>query len=1051
MVKRQSRIDFVRIALAMALLCGSSMSSLWSDPPGNGTDIKLRAALPEPARRVVDFIKDVQPLFAKRCYKCHGAEKQEAGLRLDLKQAALAGGDNGKSIEAGKSADSQLVQHVAGVDPDMVMPPKGERLTAIEVGLIRAWIDQGAIWPDSAPGNVVRKSEHWSFQPLKTGSLPVVKSPEWVRNPIDAFIMARLDKEGIAPAVEADRATLIRRLYLDLLGLIPSPTEVDEYLADSDPQAYEHLVQKVLASPHFGERWGRHWLDLARYADSDGYEKDTARPFAYRYRDWVINAINCDQSFDQFTIEQLAGDLLPNATLEQKMATGFHRNTLTNTEGGADQEEFRVAATVDRVNTLGSVWLGVTVGCAQCHSHKYDPFTQREYYQLFAFFNSIQEVNLPAPTSDEVQLYATAKAKFDLEHAPFLDAVRKFETDQLPSRQAAWEQTLGASPLLEWILLQPASVVSLNGATLTGQPDGSWLASGVSPDRDLYTITVKGPLKGITGFRLEVLPDDLLPSKGPGRVAHGNFVLSEFTLGITSGTNVGTSQSIVLKNPKADFEQGANGNKIEFPIANVLDGKSETGWAVANQFGVRHVAVFECAEPMNLDQNQSLVFRLDQQHGMQHTIGKLRLSATAAAPPLRLEGMPDGVVAALKIPAGTRNEMQRMAIAAYYRTVDPELTKLVASAESHQKKAPAEPATKCQMVQELPAQRATTILVRGDFLRKGDPVSVGTPAMLPAAVFDPLKSSRLDLACWLVDPVKNPLTPRVTVNLWWQYLFGRGLVATVEDFGLRGEAPSHPELLDWLATQFVAQKWSRKELIKLIVCSSTYRQSSRSRPELHDRDPKNIWLSHQNRFRLEAEAVRDLYLTSSGILNRTIGGASVRPPLPPGIAELGYAGSVRWPESTGSDKYRRGLYIFFQRTVPYPMLMAFDTPDSNSTCVRRERSNTPLQALTLLNDPVFFECAQQLGRRAVHESRGADTTERVRHIFRLCLGRVPTVAETTRLVTLQDELRRQISQELGTAEKLAGLKPLPGTELETAVAVAVSRIVLNLDEFVVRE
>lgn len=1042
------RFHIVGVIAGVAAFLAAVNTPAWLQAIENDSPKSGATALPPAAVRTVDFVKDIQPLFSQYCYKCHGPDKQQGGLRLDLKKAALDGGDSGKVIETPKSADSMLVEYVAGVDPDRVMPPKGDRLTAEQVGLLRAWIDQGANWPEDAPGNLLKKSDHWSFQSIRRPSLPAVKNASWVKNPIDAFILAKLELEGIAPAPEADRTTLIRRLYLDLLGLIPSPGEIDEFVHDTHPQAYERLVERILTSPHFGERWGRHWLDLARYADSDGYEKDNPRPHAYRYRDWVIDAINRDLPFDQFTIEQLAGDLLPNATLEQRMATGFHRNTLTNTEGGADQEEFRVAATVDRVNTLGSVWLGMTVGCAQCHTHKYDPLTQREYYQLFAFLNSISEVNIPAPTPDEAEAVAKAKAVFDVEHAPLVAAVTKFEAEQLPTRQVAWEQTLTTMAPADWTVLDPVSVVSQQGATFTRQADGSWLASGTNPERDLYTVTVKTKLGGITGFRLEVLPDEQLPNKGPGRVAHGNFVLSEFNVESAGSEETDARKPVVLKNAKADFEQGASGKGVDFPIAHVLDGKPNTGWAVANQYGVRHVAIFECEAALSAAE-QILVFKFDQQHGQQHTIGKFRLSATTATPPLRLDGMPEAVIAALKTPAAERNEAQRTSVAAYYKTVDPELAKLQAAVTLHQQKAPADPGTKAQTVSDLPQPRATHLLIRGDFLRKGDPVSTGTPIVLHPFTGASATATRLDLARWIMDSA-NPVTPRVTVNLWWQYLFGRGLAATVEDFGIRGEMPSHPALLDWLATELMVQKWSRKAMVQLIVNSATYRQSSRNRPELHERDPKNIWLSHQNRFRLEAEVVRDLYLTASGLLNRRIGGPSVRPPLPPGVAELGYAGSVRWPESTGADKYRRGLYIFFQRTVPYPMLMSFDAPDSNNACVRRERSNTPLQALTLLNDPVFFECAQALGRRAMTEQT-ASSEERVKHLFRTCLGRIPSDAEASRLWQLHAELKGQIAAQAGAAEKLAGAKPLPGDELETATSVTLSRILLNLDEFVVRE
>ncbi len=1029
----------------LGLLLGGIAIPAWSEDEQPPVASNVKKALPAPATRPVDFGRDIQPLFAQHCYKCHGPDKQLSGLRLDLKKAALEGGDSGKVVEIKRSANSTLVEYIAGIDPERIMPPKGERLTTEQVGLVRAWIDQGANWPDDAQGNQIKKSEHWAFQPVQRSPIPMTTNAGWIKNPIDAFILAKLEREGVAPAPEADRPTLIRRLSLDLLGLIPSPAEIDEFLQDQDPQAYEHLVDRILKSPHFGERWGRHWLDLARYADSDGYEKDNVRPFAYRYRDWVIDAVNRDLPFDQFTIEQLAGDLLPNATMEQRMAAGFHRNTLTNTEGGADQEEFRVAATVDRVNTLGSVWLGLTVGCAQCHTHKYDPITQREYFQLFAYLNSIQEIAMPAPPPDEAASYAEAKAKFDLEHAPFAAAVTTFEQAQLPARQAAWEQTVVAGPSTAWTVLTPVRLVSQQGVKLTQQPDGSVLASGPTPESDLYTVTAKAPAGTITGFRLEVLPDDQLPSKGPGRTPHGNFVLSEFS--VTASANpTDPGKPLVLKNPIADYEQEKGTADTKHLIGTVLDGKPGTGWAVAAQYGVRHVAVFECETPLMGE--QTLVFKLDHQFGQKHTIGKFRLSVTSQPPPLKLNVIPDAVLAALNVPSAERTDVQKSEITSYFTTVDPDYIKLQADALAHLKLAPKDPATKAQTVSELASPRETTILVRGDFLRKGDPVQPGTPLVLHALP-SATATTRLDLANWIVDPA-NPLTSRVTVNLWWQYLFGRGLVATVEDFGVRGELPSHPELLDWLASELVVQKWSRKQLLKLIVSSATYRQSSRSRPELHERDPKNIWISHQNRFRLEAEIVRDLNLTASGLLNRRVGGPSVRPPLPLGVAELGYAGSVRWPESTGVDKYRRGLYIFFQRTVPYPMLMSFDAPDSNSACVRRERSNTPLQALTLLNDPVFFECAQSLGRRAMTE-QSSGGPDRVNYLFRLCLGRAPTAVESARLWQLHQELKGQISAQTGAAEKLAGAKPLPGDELQTATSVAVSRILLNLDEFVVRE
>ncbi len=696
----------------------------------------------------------------------------------------MAGGDSGRAIEPGKAAESLLIEYVSGA-ADTVMPPEGEgdRLAPEQVGLLRAWIDQGAPWPDD--GAPASGTDHWAFRPVARPEVPSLKERSGVRNPIDAFIRARLEAEHVAPSPEADRPTLIRRLSLDLLGLPPSPAEVEAFINDEHPDAYERLVDRLLASPHFGERWGRHWLDLARYADSDGYEKDSPRPNAWRYRDWVIAAINHDLPFDQFTTQQLAGDLLPGAGLNVKAATGFHRNTLTNREGGVDKEEFRVAAVVDRVNTTGTVWLGLTVGCAQCHTHKYDPILHREYYGLFAFFNTANEVDIPLHTPEEVAAHAKAKAAFDA------------ETRWLKERLDAYD----------WWTRRPRQKV--------------W----------------------------------------------------EFSLFLG-----------------------------RFPI----------------------------------------------------------------------RGLPDEVVMILLIPPEQRVAAQAEWLAEYHRSIDPEWTRRNAALTGRARKAPKLPDRAIPTLAEDPKPPATHLLIRGDFLRKGDTVAPGTPAVLHPMPASGKVPDRLDLARWLIDPA-NPLTARVTVNRAWHHLFGRGLVASVDDFGTRGDRPSHPELLDWLATEFVRLGWSRKALIRTIVVSATYRQTSRSRPDLHDRDPNNVWLARQSRLRLEAEVLRDVALATGGLLAPRVGGPSVRPPQPPGISELTYAGAAKWVESTGPDRYRRGLYTWFQRTSPYPMLMAFDAPDSNVCAVKRERSNTPLQALTLLNDAAFFECAQALGRRIV--SGSADGTE----------------------------------------------------------------------------
>ena len=1044
------------LALLAALVAAPAAA-----PKPTAVDI---SKLPAPAKGAVDFAKDIQPMLAKRCYSCHGAEKQKAGLRLDLKAHALSGGDSGKVIVPGKSAESKLVHLVAGLDKDSVMPPKGDKLTAKQIGLLRAWIDDGANWPDQLPtaNAQLPSSQHWAFKAPVRAALPKVKEPKWVRNAIDNFVLARLEKEKVKPSPEADRFTLIRRLSLDLLGLPPTPEQVAEFIADQRADAYEQLVERLLASPHFGERWGRQWLDLARYADSDGYEKDRPRPFAYLYRNWVIDAINRDLPFDQFTIEQLAGDLLPHATHEQKVATGFHRQTLTNTEGGTDQEEFRCKATVDRVSTTATVWLGLTAACAECHTHKYDPLTQREFYSFFAFFNNASEKDIPAPQPDELAAYESAKKTWDTAQNKIKLAHAAYVKSDLTTAHAKWEQTVKL-PSTRWTVLEPKKAVSQAGVALKVQKDRSLEATGKSADKDTYTVEVETELKGITGFRLEVLPGTG-KAKAVGHSKTNNFVLSEFTVSIGTATNQAAKSppekkrgkpvakpvapqpegAVALQNATADFSQKG------FAIAGAVDASEQTGWGVAPQVEQRHVAAFETKEPLSVPAGERLTFRLDQQHGADHTLAHFRLSATTSPPPLAADLMPDAVVAALEQPAAARHRTQQDEVDKYYREdVDPTLRKFAEQLSEHAKQEPKFPATKAATLVAEATGRKTQVHIRGNFMDKGDEVQPGV-----FAVLSPLKArgeqpDRLDLAQWLMAP-EHPLTGRVTVNHAWKMLLGRGLVATMNDFGTRGERPSHPELLDWLATEFPRLGWSRKALVKLIVTSATYRQASVIRPELQARDPNNVLLARQNRFRLEAENVRDIYLAASGLLNPAIGGPSIRPPLPADIAALGYANSVKWTESTGAEKYRRGLYIFFQRTVPYPMLMTFDAPDSNTTCTRRERSNTPLQALALLNDPVFFECAQSLGQRAAQEPGATD--EKIKRAFQRAVARAPGREELARLLQLYSDQMRLLAAAPESAAKILGSpKTAPADAAARATMVALSRIILNLDEFVTRE
>lgn len=826
----------------------------------------------------------------------------------------------------------------------------------------------------------IAATNHWAFV------APVRPSG----GSIDHFIRARLEEEGIQPSPEADRSTLIRRLSLDLTGLPPTAEEVDAFVKDPSGNAYEHLVDRLLKSPHFGEQWARHWLDLARYADSDGYEKDGVRPNAYLFRDWVIRAINQDVPFDQFTIEQLAGDLLPNATVEQKKATAFHRQTLTNKEGGVDQEEFRCRATVDRVNTTAAVWLGLTVACAECHDHKYDPISQREYYQLYAFFNDASEFEMPVVTEEETAAYEAARKEWTAQTEPLLKNWQQHLAKDFSGAQREWEAGLKT----DWRATISRSAKSAAGATLQVASDDSIVASGMKPATDTYTIEAEFPhTNAITAIRLEVLSPAI--GREVGRSRDGEFALSEFRL-----------NGITFTNALADFSSEKS------PIASAIDGNTNTAWTTTPQTRQGHAAVFVPAEPFVA--KDKLVFSLVQHAGNEQTLAKIRLSAAVSPPPF----------VDLRVPAAAPER------AKFYREeVDPESQRRREPLKAHFAREPKPPkATRAAVLVKADPSRKTHVHVRGDFLRKGDEAQPDTPRVLHPFKPRGQNPDRLDLAHWLMTP-ENPITARVAVNHLWQHLFGRGLVNTSADFGTRGEPPSHPELLDWLAAEFPRLKWSRKAMLKLIVMSAAYRQSSHYRPELAARDPQNILLARQNRIRLPAENVRDAHLAASGLLTRRIGGPSVRPPMPADIAAIGYADSVKWKESEGADRYRRGLYTFFQRTVPYPMLMTFDAPDSNTTCTRRERSNTPLQALTLLNDVTFFECAQNLGQQLAAHS--GPRREAISRAFQICLARPPLAEELTRL-------ERFLETQLNLAPP-----PLAWT--------ALARTILNLEEFGTRE
>jgi cytochrome c553 len=997
---------------------------------------------PPSSSPAVDFERDIRPILSKSCLRCHGAKKQEGGLRLHAKGPALAGGDTGPAIVPGKSAESRLVRYVSGLDEDHVMPPEGTAapLSDEQVGLLRAWIDAGASWPET-PGDGPVGGEHWAFRRPVRPDVPEVRRADWARTPIDRFVLARLEAEGIAPADEAGGETLLRRATLDLTGLPPTPAERAAFLADARPDAYERLVDRLLASPRYGERWARRWLDRARYADTNGYEKDRPRPI-WPYRDWVIRALNADLPFDRFTIDQIAGDLLPDATLDQRIATGFHRNTMINEEGGIDVAEFRHAAVVDRVHTTATAWLGLTLGCAQCHSHKFDPFTHREYYRFFALLDNADEPEIPLPDP----LVDAERADIEARVAT-LEAGReaRFPGGE-EARARAFASWLEAArgKAVAWTPVAPAALVSRKGATFDVLPDRSVLVSGDKPNNDVYELEI--PLDGavaVTAIRLEALPHESLPDGGPGRAplfSVGDFILTNVEAEVLAGAPDGSPRPLKFASATEDYAEAKRS------AALAIDGDRDTGWSVKGATGRPHAAVFALDGPVAARPGDRLRLVLHQFAIHQMTLGRFRVSLTAAPGPVVASGMPaeveDLVVRSSSDPAAAASP----ALRAFHLAIAPELAEPNAAIERLRRSLPARTETMVMRERRPEHRRTTRIHIRGDYLRPGEPVEPGVPAVLPPLP-EGVPADRLALARWLVAP-ENPLAARVLVNTTWSAFFGRGLVGTPEDFGTRGERPTHPELLDWLATEAVRLGWSQKALHRLIVTSAVYRQASATTPERIARDPRNELLGRGPRFRVEAEAVRDLALAVSGLLAERVGGPSVHPPQPEGVTALAY-GNAAWPTSTGPDRYRRGLYTFLKRTAPYASFATFDQPTSEVACVRRERSNTPLQALTLLNDPVFVEASRALALRVLREGPGTESG-RIEHAFVLCLGRAPRPNEAARVAAYLAAQRAAIAPTDATALAGAG-RPGEVDPAEAAAWTALARVLLNLDETITRE
>jgi uncharacterized protein DUF1549/uncharacterized protein DUF1553/cytochrome c len=1058
------------LARYSVLMIASMIGAIASPEATVGAEPKT-TNLPPPATRSVGFVKDIQPILSDRCYSCHGPDKQKGELRWDVKSSAFKTGEHGPIIVPRNSAASRVIKLVSGLEPDTIMPPRGDRLTAEQIGLLRAWIDQGAVWPETASiaHKAADKKNHWAFKAPVRPPVPTLDKKKWARNAIDNFVLAKLSQEKLRPSPEADRVTLIRRVSLDLTGLPPTPQEVDEFVADHAPHAYERLVDRLLASPHYGELWGRHWLDAARYADTNGYEKDRGRSI-WPYRDWVIQALNRDMPYDQFTIEQLAGDLLPHPTLDERIATGFLRNSMLNQEGGIEPEQFRVEALIDRVDAVGKAFLGLTLNCCQCHDHKFDPFTQKDYYRFYAFLNNDDEAFVEVPTTQE-----TRRRSEILEHVEALEAKAMADQTNLTERMAAWEKNLDQLPV-HWIPLDPA-VWENFGTKFEKLEDLSFLGGGDITAGGIMRLWIDTKLTNITAFRLEALTNANLMYGGPGEVGKGSFLVKEFTAETYALDNPTTTNKIKFQRALADMEAPG------FAATNAIDGNSEKGgWTpttIPAHRNENHYAIFECAEPVNLNGDTRLLITLhqsfngdDKNKGLDvdskldcHLLGSLRLSATTDPVPTIADPLSPAQRKLLSIPSSQRTPEQKHALFSIFRLSDPgcvELNKQIAEAYE---KWPY-PATS-MVLQRRARPRITHVFKRGDRLRPAEEVQPGVPDFLHSLPANaPL--DRLGLAEWIASPA-SPTTARVIVNRIWQSYFGQGLVTTPEDFGTRVEAPSHPKLLDWLACELMhptapdsslgfagtaaAQPWSLKHIHRLIVDSATYRQSSHVPPEVYAKDQFDRWLERAPRVRVDGEVVQDIALSVSGLLNLKIGGPSVYPPIPASVGDTAYGG-FSWPETKGEDRYRRGLYTYWKRSLPFPTLTAFDVPTGETACTRRVRSNTPLQALTTLNEKTFVQAAQAMALRVMKEG-GANDRERVRYAFRLCTGRLPERDEQDKLLKFWQEQYVHFENDTADAVKVssADLNNMPpDLNLHKAAAWAMlSRTLLNLDETITKE
>ena len=984
--------------------------------------------------QAVDFSRDIRPLLSDRCFECHGPDEEarEADLRLDLRDEAVS-----LAIVPGDAKESELLRRLITTDDDEKMPPVDSRhqsLSKEQVELIRQWIDEGAPY-----------AQHWSFIP-PTRSEPTAVEGGEIRNAVDQFILGRLQAEDLPASRAADRRTLLRRLSFDLTGLPPSPEEVEQFVADPSAKAYEEAVDRLLSSPHFGERMAMYWLDVVRYADTNGIHGDNFRPHS-SYRDWVIKAFNDNKPYDHFVIDQLAGDLLPDATFREQIASGFNRLNMTTREGGAQPKEYQAIYQADRVRNTSAIFLGLTMGCSQCHDHKYDPLSMRDFYSWGAFFADLEEtaVGVQNPTTMRPVRHDAQQTALD-DRIVALQKVLATATPELEAAQVEWEKTLEKLPGV-WTLLEPTSSASLTNTEFIQQPDGSTkLGLENLPARDEFTIEFKTSLNAISALYLEAMPDKDSPEGGPGRGVNGNFVLNELQVFVDG-------KPVKVKSANATFSQ--TGYKIE----HAIDGDHGTGWGILPKTNIAHHAVFELDElPESYgkdDGEREVRVVMMQSLGDQHMVGRFRWWVTDVSQPVEVNRSLElqSIARSLKMAHEDRTQAQKDELAHYYRSIAPllsethqELKELLAK----QKEIGGPREVLVSRIMKQP--RMVQILPRGNWMdESGEEVQPGIPAIFGDIGVEGRRANRLDLAHWIAS-AENPLAARVQVNRLWKLAFGRGLARPLDDLGAQGRVPLHPELLDWLATEFVASGWDTKKMLKLLVTSATYRRSSVSSSDVREVDPENEFYARQNRFRLDAEMVRDNALVISGLLNPAIGGKSAKPYQP-----AGYWSHLNFPvrkyeHDADANQYRRGLYTYWCRTFLHPSLGAFDAPSREECTVDRPRSNTPLAALVLLNDPTYVEAARVLADRMIEE---VDTTVagRIEFAYQQALQRKPNGQEVGLLSKLFGQQLAYYSSNEDAAMELQGVGLAPKHEqqvAERAAWISVARTILNLHETISR-